>query len=80
MRHGMGLLVVDDPRLSSRRLWGHQGFAYGAVNGAFFDEEGNGYALLTSGVSEQRRGHMACVNRDFVRFFLSGRDGCDRRD
>lgn len=72
MRHGMGLLTLDDASLSPGRLWGHQGFAYGAVNGTFFDERGNGFACLNSGTSEQRDGHLALLNRDLIRLWLKG--------
>ena len=58
LRHGMGLLQLDDPAVVKRPLWGHQGFAYGAVNGVFFDEEGSGFACLNSGVSEQRQARL----------------------
>lgn len=77
MRHGMGLLTLDDASLSPGRLWGHQGFAYGAVNGVFFDERGNGFACLNSGASERRDGHLALLNRDLIRLWLKGdaRDG-----
>ena len=75
MRHGMGLLVIDDPELCPQRLWGHQGFAYGAVNGVFFDEAGRGFASLTTGASEQRRGHPALLNRDLIRLYLTEQRG-----
>ncbi len=68
--HGMGLLTLRDPRISARTLYGHQGFAYGAVNGVFFDEGGNGFVSLNSGASEQRSGHLALLNRDLIRLFL----------
>lgn len=68
--HGMGLMVLEDPGLSSRRLYGHQGFAYGAVNGVFFTQEGDGFVSLNSGASEQREGHLALLNRDLIRLFL----------
>lgn len=70
LRHGMGLLKLDDPTIVKRPLWGHQGFAYGAVNGVFFDEEGSGFVCLNSGVSEQRQGHLAVVNRELIRLFF----------
>lgn len=76
MRHGMGLLTLDDASLSQGRLWGHQGFAYGAVNGVFFDERGNGFACLNSGASERRDGHLALLNRDLIRLWLKG-EACD---
>jgi len=66
MRHGMGLLCLEDSRICARTLWGHQGFAYGAVNGVFFDEQGSGFAMLNSGCSEQRTGHLALINRDLI--------------
>ena len=70
LRHGMGLLKLDDPTIVKRPLWGHQGFAYGAVNGVFFDEQGSGFVCLNSGVSEQRQGHLAVVNRELIRLFF----------
>ena len=78
LRHGMGLLKLDDPAIVKKPLWGHQGFAYGAVNGVFFDEEGNGFACLNSGVSEQRQGHLAVINRDLIRFFFGEASAHDR--
>ena len=70
MRHGMGLLQLDDRKVYHRPLWGHQGFAYGAVNGVFFDEEGNGFAALNSGAGERRFGHLAAVNRSLITALL----------
>ncbi len=70
MRHGMGLLQLEDDSVYHRPLWGHQGFAYGAVNGVFFDEDGNGFAALNSGCGEQRIGHLALVNRDLIRALM----------
>lgn len=70
MRHGMGLLVLDDHTISSQILYGHQGFAYGAVNGVFFDERGHGFVSLNSGASEQRDGHLSCLNRELIRLWL----------
>lgn len=70
MKHGMGLFQMDDPSVCDRTLWGHQGFAYGAVNGVFFDREGNGFVCLNSGASERRTGHLACLNRDLIALLL----------
>lgn len=72
MRHGMGLLEVDDVAIYPARLNGHQGFAYGAVNGVFFDDAGNGFASLNSGASEKRIGHLSCLNRDLIQVLLPG--------
>lgn len=71
MRHGMGLLQMEDPSIYPEPLWGHQGFAYGAVNGVFFDAHGNGFASLNSGASEQRRGHLALINRDLIAWAMN---------
>ena len=71
MSHGMGLLQMDDAAVCSHKLWGHQGFAYGAVNGVFFDAQGSGFACLNSGASEQRLGHLALLNRDLIRLWLN---------
>ena len=75
MRHGMGLLCIEDRRVCPRPLWGHQGFAYGAVNGVFFDEAGSGFASLNSGASERRVGHLALINRDLIRACLAEGEG-----
>lgn len=70
MRHGMGLFLMDDRSVCTRRLYGHQGFAYGAVNGVFFDDNGDGFASLNSGASERRFGHLSCLNRDLIDVFF----------
>ncbi len=70
MSHGMGLLQVDDRSVSRRILYGHQGFAYGAVNGCFFTEEGDGFVSLNNGASEARIGHLSALNRDLIRLLL----------
>lgn len=72
MRHGMGLLALEDPAIYPSRLLGHQGFAYGAVNGVFWDDRGNGFASLNSGASEKRLGHLSCLNRDLIDQCLRG--------
>lgn len=70
MKHGMGLFQINDAAVYPRSLWGHQGFAYGAVNGVFFDADGNGFAALNSGASEQRKGHLALINRDLIKWSM----------
>ena len=72
VRHGLGLLVVEDSKLYPTRLYGHQGIAYGAVNGIFFDELGNGFASLNSGASEKRDGHISCYNRELIALCMAG--------
>lgn len=71
-RHCMGLIAIDDPNLQTGRLYGHQGFAYGAAEGVFYQPStGNGFVFLNSGASEARYGHLACVNRDLILWALS---------
>jgi CubicO group peptidase (beta-lactamase class C family) len=64
--HCLGLVAMDDPTLHIGRLYGHQGFAYGAAEGVFFETTGNGFVFLNSGASEARKGHLALVNRDLI--------------
>jgi len=70
MRHGMGLFALEDESVSPRRLYGHQGFAYGAVNGIFFDDDGNGFVSFNNGASEMRVGRLSLLNRDLIRALL----------
>ncbi len=67
LSYGLGLLIIQDPRLSDHRLLGHQGFAYGCVDGAFW-EEGTGRTaiLLNGGASEARDGRLGLLNRDLL--------------
>lgn len=71
MRHGMGLLELDDRKISRQVLYGHQGFAYGAVNGCFLNANGDGFVSLNSGASEARSGHLSDLNRNLISMFLS---------
>ena len=70
LREGLGCFIYDDPALGFS-LYGHQGLAYGAVNGLFFrmdvSEGITGFALLTSAASEQREGVITALNRDVAR-------------
>lgn len=76
LSYGLGLLLIDDPALSPHRLVGHQGFAYGCVNGAFFEEgTGRRVILLNGGASEARAGRLGRINRDILRWAL--REGND---
>lgn len=70
---GLGMFIIRDEKLSPRVIYGHQGLAYGVVNGAFFDPEtGKGFVLLTSGVSLARKYVLADVNRDLCQLLLGG--------
>ena len=68
---GIGTFILRDASLAPRTLYGHQGMAYGAVHGLFFDPEARrGYALLTSGASEARRGVLADLNAEIIRLLM----------
>ena len=57
--------------ITPRTLYGHQGMAYGACHGLFFDvEKQKGLVFLSSGVSEARRGVLSDVNADLIRLYL----------
>ena len=69
LSYGLGLLLINDPALSPRRILGHQGFAYGCVNGAFYEEgTGRRVVLLNGGASEARLGRLGRINRDILRW------------
>lgn len=60
LHHGIATLIVEDEHIFPRKLYGHQGFAYGAVNGAFYDVEGEkAFVFLNAGTREWRNGHFA---------------------
>ena len=70
-RYGLGLVLLDAPELSPHRLLGHQGFAYGCVDGAFVEEHtGRQVIFLNGGASECRQGKLGLVNRDILRWAL----------
>lgn len=76
LSQGIGTFILREPAISPRPIYGHQGMAYGAVHGLFFDPElGRGVALLTVGASEARRGVLADLNGDVLRLFLGGENG-----
>lgn len=70
-KYGLGLVILNNPAVSERTLLGHQGFAYGCVDGAFI-EEGTGrmVVFLNGGASEARCGKLGLVNRDVLRWAL----------
>ena len=69
LSYGLGLLVISDPRLSSCPVMGHQGFAYGCADGAFWeDNTGHVMIILNSGCSEARDGRLGLCNRDMLRW------------
>lgn len=71
MRYGLGLVLLTDPAIPGCRLIGHQGFAYGCVDGAFADlATGRQVIFLNGGASEARQGRLGLVNRDVLRWAL----------
>ncbi len=71
LSYGLGLLMIRDPELSTCRLLGHQGFAYGCADGAFLEED-TGYTviMLNGGASEARTGRLGLLNRDLLAWAL----------
>lgn len=65
--YGLGLFIITEPKLSEGRILGHQGFAYGCVDGAFLDEK-TGYLVvsLNGGCSELRNGRLGAANEDIL--------------
>ena len=73
LSQGLGTFILDEPRVCERLLYGHQGMAYGAVHGLFFDpDREKGVALLTTGASEARRGVLADLNESILKLFWQG--------
>lgn len=69
--YGLGLVLLDRPGISDRRLLGHQGFAYGCVDGAFIEEgTGRKVIFLNGGASEARSGRLGLVNQDVLTWAL----------
>ena len=69
--YGLGLVLLNRPELSDHRLLGHQGFAYGCVDGAFVEEgTGRQVVFLNGGASEARTGRLGLVNRDVLQWAL----------
>ena len=73
LSQGIGTFILEEPRVCERSLYGHQGMAYGAVHGLFFDpDHEKGLAVLTTGASEARRGVLADLNFDMMKLFWGG--------
>lgn len=70
-RYGLGLVILDRPDISPRKLCGHQGFAYGCVDGAFIEEEtGRQVIFLNGGCSEAREGRLGLSNKALLQWAL----------
>lgn len=69
LSYGHGLLIVTDKRISESTIYGHQGFAYGCVDGAFWEEStGNIVISLNGGSSEARTGRLGITNFELCRW------------
>ncbi len=69
--YGLGLVLLQRSDISAKRLLGHQGFAYGCVDGAFIEEgTGRQVVFLNGGASECRTGKLGLVNRDVLTWAL----------
>lgn len=67
LSYGLGLLRISDPALSDGNIYGHQGFAYGCVDGAFWEENtGRSVIMLNGGADEARTGRLGLLNRDIL--------------
>ena len=65
--YGLGLVLLNRSGISEHRLLGHQGFAYGCVDGAFIEEgTGRKVIFLNGGASEARDGRLGLVNQDVL--------------
>lgn len=65
--YGLGLVLLTRSGISEHRLLGHQGFAYGCVDGAFIEEStGRMVIFLNGGASEAREGKLGLVNKDVL--------------
>jgi hypothetical protein len=70
--YGLGLVLLQRDFISPHRLLGHQGFAYGCVDGAFVEEStGRMVIFLNGGASEARNGKLGLVNQDVLAWALT---------
>lgn len=70
-RYGLGLVLLKRTDVSSRLVYGHQGFAYGCVDGAFWEADtGRQVIFLNGGASEARNGRLGLCNRDVLSWAL----------
>jgi CubicO group peptidase (beta-lactamase class C family) len=70
-RYGLGLVILDRRDISARKLYGHQGFAYGCVDGAFCEEgTARQVIFLNGGCSEAREGRLGLSNKELLQWAL----------
>lgn len=69
LSYGLGLLRIEDKKISDFPIWGHQGYAYGCADGAFWEENsGNVLIFLNGGCSEARDGRLGLCNHELLHF------------
>lgn len=70
LSQGLGLFIVRDTALAPHDFFGHQGLAYGAVHGVFFDAvTQTGMAFMTSGASLRRDGVLTALSLDLMKLW-----------
>ena len=68
LSEGLGTFIVEDKDICPQKLYGHQGLAYGAVHGLFYDPAAQkGVVILTAGCSEARNGVLADINKEIMK-------------
>lgn len=68
LSEGLGTFIVEDTTVCPQKLYGHQGLAYGAVHGLFYDPDKKlGVVILTAGCSEARSGVLADINKAIMK-------------
>ncbi len=69
LSYGLGMLRINDTGISDSLILGHQGFAYGCADGAFWEKSsGRIMIMLNGGCSEARSGRLGLLNRDLLRW------------
>ena len=69
LSYGLGMLRIHDTGISDSLILGHQGFAYGCADGAFWEKNsGRIMIMLNGGCSEARSGRLGLLNRDLLRW------------
>lgn len=68
LSEGIGTFIVRPGVLCDKPIYGHQGLAYGAMHGLFYDPVSRrGAVLLTAGASEAREGVLSDINKAVMR-------------
>ena len=71
LSYGLGILRIHDNTLSESLILGHQGFAYGCADGAFWEQtSGRMVLFLNGGASEARIGRLGLCNYELLKWAL----------